>query len=91
MMENLYELIAVVGTFLIGLVAGAVRWRKFKKVVTEFSDTIEATNQLINTITTALEDDRLTKEEVKAIVTSAQNVIKEFEEFTKAVRDLVSN
>ena len=86
---TLYDLVAVVITFVITLIGTSSYYRKFKKTLKEGADVVSSVNTLIHDIREALEDDQLTKEEVKKIIDDSQNVIREFEEFVETIRKLV--
>ena len=89
METTIYDSIAVVITFVITLIGTSSYYRKFKKTLKEGVDVITSVNTLLNDIKNALDDDQLTKEEVKKIMDDSQHVVKEFEEFVETVKELV--
>ena len=60
MEEELLNVIAVVVSFLIGLISASAYYQKFKKA-------LKTVRNCIDTLDNALADDKLTKEEVKLI------------------------
>jgi len=86
---TIYDLIAVVITFVISLIGTSTYYRKFKKTLKEGADVITSVSTLLNDIKNALDDDQLTKEEVKKIMDDSQNIIEEFQEFVETVKELV--
>ena len=69
----MWEVIASLATFALGLVGGHYLWQKGIKSAKEFSD-------VINSVLRAVEDGRITEAEVKQIV-------KEAREFIRALRE----
>jgi len=67
-MVELYEVVAVVVSFLIGLIAGRQYYGVFKKKLHQVRDCIDA-------IDDALQDDTLTKEEVRRIVENCRKIV----------------
>ena len=67
-MVEWFEFVAAVVSFVIGLVSAKVYYRKFKKKLHEIRECIDA-------IDNALEDDKITKEEVKQIVNKCKEII----------------
>lgn len=67
---SIYEVVAVVVSFLIGLVVSRAYYKKFKEILHQVRDCIDA-------IDTAFEDDSLTKEEVRDIYEKCIKPIKE--------------
>jgi len=68
MLENLYEVAAVVVSFLIGLIAARQYYVKFKKKLHDV-------RELIAAIDDALKDDRVTKDEIQKILNEAEDLL----------------
>jgi len=60
---EVYEVVAVLVSFLIGLIASRQYYKKFKAVLNQITTCLDEIHE-------ALEDDQLTKEEVKEIYES---------------------
>jgi len=71
MTVGIYEVVAVVVSFIIGLVVSRQYYRKFKGVLHDV-------RVCIDTIDDALADDTVTKEEVKQIVSNCKKIIEDF-------------
>ena len=82
-MVEWYEFVAVVVSFVIGIVGASGYYRKFKKAMKEAVSKFEEVMKCVKSIDQAFEDDKITKEEVKMIWDNCKFIIKEFEDIVK--------
>jgi len=68
MIENLYEVIAVGSSFLLGLVVARHYYKQFKAILHEV-------RELIDAIDDTLKDNRVTKDEIQKIVDEAKDLL----------------
>jgi len=82
-MTEWYEFVAVVVSFVMGIVGASGYYRKFKKAIKEAVSKLEEITKCIKSIDQALEDDKITKEEVKVIWDNCKFIIRELENMIK--------
>ncbi|MEN3051791.1 MAG: hypothetical protein ABC596_08295 [Candidatus Methanosuratincola petrocarbonis] len=67
-MVDVWEVVAVVGSFVIGLLVSKAYYGRFKKLLHQL-------RMCIDSIDDALSDDTLTREEVKKIVENCKKIV----------------
>jgi len=68
LLEGLYEVVAVVVSFLMGFGVAKLYYARFKSILHEMREVIDAMDD-------ALKDDRVTKDEVQKIVGEAKDLL----------------
>jgi len=73
-MTDVYNVISVVVTFLIGLIAGGAVTRMYYK---KFKDAVHAVRECIDAVDDALADDKVERSEVQRIVENCKKIVNE--------------
>ena len=87
-MVGVLETISVCISFLLGIAGTYAIFRKYKTAIFEGVDVVDAISKMLNDIKSAVEDDNVSKEEIQMIIQDGEKVIKEYNEFVNALKDL---
>lgn len=69
-MTDIYAVVAVVASFVIGLIVSKQYYKKFK-------NTLHKIRNCIDSIDSALQDDKITKEEIQQIVNNCKKILED--------------
>ena len=91
-------IVAALVTFVLGIIIGRLGRAKFSKAmefvgglaeaISEISEFIALTSDLVKAFKKAVEDGKVSREEVLEILSTWEKVVKEFEELKESIEDL---
>jgi len=76
-MVEWYELVAVVVSFLIGMIGANSYYKKFKNTLKEVKDVVDSLGEVFETLDNALKDDNISADEVRMIYAKIKKLYEE--------------